>query len=193
MSSNTWQQSLTRQIADGTALANSTTPTSIINAANRFTLPSNLLAYGSGGMTGLRIVASGRISTVVTTPGTLTLEVRFGASTVVFTSGALALNVTAQTNASWFYTADLTLRTQGASTSATILGTGLFTSRALLGSSAVGTAQGVGAALLPDTAPTTGTGFDTTVANTVDFFATWSIANASNSITCHQYELIGCN
>jgi hypothetical protein len=189
MSSNTWWQALTTQQVDSTALANTTTPTSIIAAAARYTLPAGILLIGSK----LRIKASGRISTVVTTPGNLTLDVRFGATTVVFNGGATALNIVAQTNATWDYEADLIVRSIGSGTAGTILGTGKWTSRASLNAPAVGTTTGVGVVLLPDTAPVVGTGFDTTVANTVDFFATFSVANASNSIQTHQYELTLCN
>jgi hypothetical protein len=189
MSGNTWWQVLTTQQIDGTALTNTVTATSIIAPAARFPIPACLLLIG----TKLRIKASGRISTVVTTPGNLTLDVRFGATTVVFNGGATALNIVAQTNATWDYEADLIVRSIGASTSGTILGTGKWTSRASLNAPAVGTTTGVGTVLLPDTAPVVGTGFDTTVGNTVDFFATFSVANAANSIQCHQYELTLCN
>lgn len=186
MSYNSWQQVLITQQADGTALTASTTPTSILNPAARFTLPANLLLIG----TKLHVKASGRVSTV-TTPGTLTLDMRFGATAVIFNGGAITLNATAQTNASWVFDADLIVRSIGASTSATILGTATWSSRALVGSAASGTGYG-GSAILPDTAPVVGTGFDSTIANTVDFFATWGTSNA-NSILTHQYELTLCN
>jgi hypothetical protein len=188
MSSNSWNQSLITAQVDGTALSNSTTATSILPAAAKFVLPSNLLLIG----TKLRIKASGRISTVVTTPGNLTLDVRFG-STVVFNGAATALNVTAQTNATWDLEIDLTCRSIGASTSATMLGTGKWISRASLNGPAVGTTTGVGTVLLPDTAPAVGTGFDSTASQTVDLFGTFSVANAANSIQLHQYELILLN
>lgn len=185
MSFNSWNQSLITAQIDGTALASSTAATSILPAAAKFTLPANLLAIG----TVLRVRAAGRISTVVTTPGTLTLDIRLGASTVIFNGGAMALNVTAQTNATWLFEADLICRSIGASTSATILGVGKFTSRAIIGSAAVA-AGGVTSSPLPDTAPVVGTGFDSTAAQVVDFFGTWSVSNAANSIQLHQYELI---
>jgi hypothetical protein len=175
--------------ADGAALSNSTTPTSIIPAAAKFVLPSNFFAnIGKK----LRIKASGRISTVVTTPGNLTLDVRFG-STVVWNGGASALNVTAQTNATWDFEAELTCRAIGQSTTATIIGVGKLITRASLNGPAVGTTTGVGTVLLPDTAPAVGTGFDSTATQAVDFFATFSVANAANSITLHQYSLESLN
>ncbi len=177
---------ITSQI-DGTALTASTTPTSIIPPAARFTLPSNFFAIGKK----LRVKASGRITTV-TTPGNLTLDVRLGASTVIFNGGATALNATVQTNQTWELEVDLTCRSIGNSTLATILGTGKWTSRASLNGPAVGTTTGVGVVLLPDTAPVVGTGFDSTVTNVVDLFATFGTNNA-NSIQVHQYSLESLN
>lgn len=188
MSYNSWQQTLITQQIDGTALANSTTATSIIAPAAKFTLPANLLLVG----TKFRINAGGRISTVVTTPGTLLLEVRFGATTVVFSGGLMNLNTTAQTNATWQLEVDLTCRAIGATTSGSIFGVGKFISRAIIGSAAVA-AGGITNTLLPDTAPGVGTGFDSTASQVVDLFATWSVANAANSIRCDSYELILCN
>ena len=69
--------------AFGSALSNSTTPTSLLPASRKFTLPSYFFdRVGKA----LLLRASGRISTVVTTPGTLTLDVKLG-SVVVFSSG----------------------------------------------------------------------------------------------------------
>lgn len=187
MSNNSWQQSLIVQQVDGTALANSTTATSILAPAARFLLPANLLQIG----TKLRVQAAGRMGTVVTTPGTLILDFRIG-SVVVFNGGAMTLNTTAQTNQTWKLELDLIVRSIGASTSATIIGVGEFTSRAVIGSAAAA-AGGVGTLLLPETSPAAGTGFDSTASAYLDLFATWSVANASNTIRCDMYEVVLCN
>ncbi|HYS41457.1 MAG TPA: hypothetical protein VEO01_38065, partial [Pseudonocardiaceae bacterium] len=68
-------------------------------------------------------------------------------------------------------------------TSANLLGQATFTSESVVGSAA-GTAL---CASLPASAPPVGTGFDSTVNQQVDMFAKFSIANAGNSIQCHQY------
>lgn len=187
-----FQEVLITAQGDGAALANSTTPTSLLPAAAGFTLASNFFAnIGKQ----IRIKARGRVSTVVTTPGTLTLDIRLGtvaSPIVVFNGGAMNLNTTAQTNATWELEADLVCRAIGSGTSASILGIGRFTSRALIGSAAVASGY-PGSALLPDTAPAVGSGFDSTITNRVDLFATWSVANASNSITLHQFSLESLN
>src|ERR1700742_3101328 len=97
MSLQSWCEVLVSSQVDGTALNTSTTPTSIIPAAAKYTLPTNYWDIGRQ----LRVLASGRISNIVTSPGTLTLDVRMG-GTVVFNGGACSLNATAKTNVGWF-------------------------------------------------------------------------------------------
>lgn len=164
--------------ADGAALGNSSTPTSIIPAAARFTLPSNFFAnIGKK----LRIKAQGRVSTF--TSGTLTLDVRLNSTPIiVFTSQAIAMTVS-QTNLTWDLETELTCRAIGGGTSANLMGIGR-----LLSAAAAATVT-----MLPASAPAVGTGFDSTAANVVDLFATWSVANAANSITLHQYSLESLN
>lgn len=167
--------------ADGAALTNSTTPTSLLPSASKWVMPANYLAIGAW----LRFYASGRISTLTTSPGTLTLDIRFG-SVIVATSPAFALNVTAQTNDTWVLNWDLTCRAIGGGTSANFMHTGLWTTAAAIGGIAAATG-GTGSLLIPATAPAVGTGFDSTAAQQIDLFATWSVASASNSIQLHQY------
>ena len=179
---------ITAQI-DGTALTNSTTATSILPPAAIFTLPNNFFYIGKM----IRIRAMGRISTVVTTPGTLTFSVRLGAGPVIAaTSDALALNVVAKTNVAWDLEWILTARAIGGSTSANLMHNGRFTSEAVIGSP-LGSVGGAGTLALVNSAPAVGTGFDSTAAQKVDFFATWSVASASNSITLHQFALEDMN
>lgn len=192
MSRQGWEETLITAQGDGAALANTTTGASLLPAAARYTLPANY--FTEVGKT-LRVRACGRVGTVVTTPGTLTLDVRFGTVAtpiVVFNGGAMNLNVTAQTNATWFLEAEITCRAIGSGTTANMLGTAKFTSRAIIGAAAVA-AGGVTSTPLPDTAPAAGTGFDSTITNVVDLFGTWSIANASNTITLHQFALESIN
>ena len=192
MSNNTWRETLINAQADGTALTNSTTPTSLLPAHARLALPSGFFSVIGKA---LNIRARGRISTVVTTPGTLTLAVNLGtiaSPIIVFSGGAMNLNTTAQTNATWEFEAELTARAIGSGTSANLMGIGRFQSRALIGSPALASGY-PGAALLPDTAAAVGTGFDSTVTNIVDLFGTWSVASSSNSIQVHQFSVESIN
>jgi hypothetical protein len=175
-----WESLITSQV-DGTALTNTVTATSIIPAAAKFTLPANFLSHIGRK---LRVVANGRISTVVTTPGTLTFDIRLGAVTAA-ASSAMALSATAKTNVSWYLEWDLTVRAIG--TTANLMHVGRWTSEAAGATTVAGEAKSI---LIPTSAPAVGANFDSTAAQQVDLRATWSVANAANSITLHQYELM---
>jgi hypothetical protein len=187
MSYNSWNQSLITAQTPGAALANSTLATSLLPPAARFTLPANLLNIG----TKFRIRCSGVVSTVVSAPGNLAFNVLFGSATV-FGSGPIALNTTAVTNQTFDYESDITCRSIGNQQNATMLGTGKFSGRATVGAAANGVG-GSGGMLIPDTNPTVGTGFDSTVSVVIDLLGQFSVANPSNSIQLLQYELILCN
>ena len=166
--------------ADGAALSNTLTATSILPASALATIPAGALQIGSLVKVSLR----GRISTVVTTPGTLTFDLRFG-SVIVSAFGAMALNTTAQTNAQFEAELWAVIRAIGTGTTANALCTGRFTSRAVIGAGAAGV-TGAGVLMLPDTAPAVGTGFDSSAAQPINVFGTWSVANAANSVQIHQ-------
>lgn len=169
--------------SDGTALANSTTATSLLPVQAKYTMPSGFFrAPGDK----LLVKAAGRISTVVTTPGTLTLDLRIG-SIVVANGGAMVLSTTAKTNVSWYLEWLLTARTIGGGTSATFMHQGKFTSEAAGATTVAGEAKTI---LLPASSPAVGNGFDSTAAALIDLFGTWQTASASNSIQCHQFQLI---
>lgn len=182
MSLQTWGETLISAQVDGTALASSTTATSILPPAAKYTLPANFYSIGKV----LRVTASGRISTT-TGPPSITLDVRHG-STVVW-NGAAVVTVASVTNKSWVLVAELTCRAIGASTTANLMGIGRLTSAAVVGS----TGGNSNTALLPDSAPAVGTGFDSTASQVVDLFATWSASSASNSIQLHQFMLESLN
>jgi hypothetical protein len=191
MSINTWVEVLAEAQADGTALSNTLTATSLLPPHARATLfPRQLRFVGQQ----LRVTAAGRISTVVTTPGTLTLDFRLGptGNIIAWNGGAMALNVVAKTNVTWSLSLLLTVRAVGNGTSANLIGVGEFKSEAVIGSP-LPSAGGSGLLLLPASAPAVGTGFDSTVSMVGDLFGTWSVANASNSIQLHQYTLESLN
>ena len=129
----------------------------------------------------------------MTTPGTLTLDVRMGPTSniVVFNGGAMALNIVAKTNVTWWLEVLLTCRTVGSGTAATLMGTAKWTSESVIGSP-LPSVGGSGVLLLPSSAPAPGTGFDNTVSMVVDLFGTWSLNNA-NSILVHEYALESLN
>src|SRR3954452_13735295 len=109
-----WVESLITAQVDGGALSNSTTATSLLAVAAKKRLdPGNMLIGRK-----YTIRAHGRISTLVTSPGTLTLDVRFVLSpdatspttVIVANGGAMVLSTTAKTNVAWTLEWDLTCR-----------------------------------------------------------------------------------
>jgi len=181
MSSNSWGQSLVVQQAAGTALTNSTVATSILPGQAKFTIPAQLLAFVGQK---LKVKASGRISTASSSPGTLSLGINFG-SINVFAQGPTATLATSASNLTWKFEADLVTWTVGSGTIATLYGTSRLDSFALSATTPI--------FLGPSSSPVPGAGFDSTVASVVDFIATWSVANAGNSIRCDDFELIFAN
>lgn len=186
MSRQSWQQTLITAEGDGTALTASTSPTSLLLGVGAsgavFTMPANTLDVGMK----VVVTAQGRVSNIVTTPGTLTLDIRFG-GVIVANGGAMSLNVVAKTNVPWVLRWELTCRSIGSGTNATMMHQGTWISESVVGSP-LPTAGGAGCAMLPNAAPAVGTGFSSVAAFAVDLFGTWSLNNA-NSIQVHQYEL----
>ena len=174
--------------ADGTALTNSTTPTSLLNAQAKFTMGAGVVSYIGQQFL---VKAHGRISTVVTTPGTLTLDLRLGA-VVVANGGAMTLSTTAKTNVAWGLEWLLTCRAIGAGGSATanFMHQGLFISEAAGATTVAGEAKTI---MLPQSAPAVGTSFDPAAAQQWDLFGTWSVANAANSIQVHGFQILSLN
>lgn len=155
---------------------------SCIPVANRIILPTNYWTVGKQWFVRL----AGRISCVVTTPGTARLDFRTGPSgtIVAFDTGALNLNVVAKTTVPWLFEAMLTCRAVGNGTASNLFGLGEFTSEALVGSP-LPSAGGNGKILCPVGTPAVGTGFDNTASNAVDWFFTQTVA--TGSFTVHQY------
>jgi len=136
----------------------------------------------------LRLRATGRISNVVTTPGTARFDLAFGSS-VVFDGGAVPLNVVAKTNVNWILDVLLTLKTIGSS--ATLLGQGVWISEAVVGSP-LPSAGGSGVITLPyNTAPVVGASFDSGASQLADLFFTQTVA--TGSMTLHQFSLESLN
>lgn len=189
MSNQTWQETLVVQQAAGTLFNTYTTAKSVINPQALVTLPANYLAIGRK----LRITLKGGISNIVTTPGTMNFQVKFG-SVAVFDSGAVQLNATAHTTLPFWLEIELICRAIGSSTSANMYGMGQLNGRMFtLTAGQTDDAQGMQTIVVPQTAPAVGTGFDSTVANIVDIWAGFSISNAGNGIQIQSYTLESLN
>jgi hypothetical protein len=132
-----------------------------------------------------RITCAGRLSCVVTTPGTFRLDLRLGAVTA-FDTLAIPLNIVAQTTVPWYAEFLLTCRSVGSGTSATLMGQGRVQSTAFLNVPAVATGPWSGAITVPyNTAPVVGAGFDSTAALAMDFRHTQTVA--TGQFIMHQF------
>ena len=180
MGIQTWVQPLVNATGDGPTLTAAAAAT-CIQANAKITLPNNYFYIGKQ----LKITATGRISSVITTPGTARFDIRIGA-VIAFDSLAILLDTVAgHTNVGWKLDILLTCRAVGNGTSTTLMGQGVWTCEDILGVPATAP-KGVLSAILPwNSAPAVGTGFDNTALNTLDMFFTQTAA--TGSMTVHQY------
>lgn len=122
MSLQRWQETLISSQVDGAAVT-AAAATTLLPAAAKFTLPPNF--FGEIGKQ-LLVKASGRISSVITTPGTARFDVRLG-GTVVFDGLAALLETAAgYTSVGWMLEILLTCRAIGAA--ANLMGQGTWVS-----------------------------------------------------------------
>jgi hypothetical protein len=184
MSLQTFQETLITASIDGTAVT-AAAATTLLPAAAKATLPANFWAVGKQ----VAIKASGRISSLITTPGTARFDVRFG-GTVVFDGLAILLDsVAGHVSVGWYLDILLTCRAIG--TTANLMGQGYWTCEDILGVPATAP-KGVLSAILPwNSAPAVGGNFDSTVSQQVDLFFTQTAA--TGSVQLHQYSLISMN
>ena len=171
---------------DGPALTAAAAASMLPTTTPKFTFQPGFFRYIGQS---LRIVASGRISSVITTPGTARYDFRLG-GTVFFDSQAILLDtVAAHTNVGWYLEADLTVRTVGQA--GNFIGVAKWTCEDILGVPA-GAPKGCLSALLPwHAAPAVGgnINFDNSLA--IDSFFTQTVA--TGSMTCHQFKVIAEN
>lgn len=183
MGMQSWEEVIQVAVTDGPPLT-AAAAASCIPTPQKFTLPSSFFSVGKI----MRITLMGRISCVVTTPGTARFDVRLGpaGSIVVFDTGAMNLNVVAKVNVPFVMEIDLVCRAVGAGTVTVFMGIGRFTSEAVVGSP-LPTVGGNGTLIVPVTAPAVGTGFDNTAANILDVFFTQTVA--TGSMTVHTFKV----
>lgn len=188
---NNWKTLHTGQ-GDGTALV-AAARASIIPAASLYTIPPNYFdAIGKK----LIIRAHGRISSVITTPGTARFDINFldsaAVNAIVFDSLAVLLeNGEAHVNVPWELEIEMTCRALGLT--GNLFGRGKFMStdienRFALGANPVG---GIVALLPWNAVPAVGANFNTTLAQQIDLRFTQTVATGSAQL--HNYDIIGPN
>ena len=191
MSLQTWDETLKSLPVQGTAVATNGADTSLLLTTAgatdcKITIPANYFSIGKC----VRIKMCLRLSNIVTTPGTLTLKVLFGA-VVVFNGGAMQLSTTAHTNLPLWVEILLTCRSVGSGTNATLIGQGIATSQCLSLTAVADSTTTPATLLIPNTAPTAGTGFDSTATQAIDLTANFSLTG--NSTTLEQYTIEAMN
>lgn len=177
-----WENIITG-ITDGPTLT-AAARASCIPTAERIVLPNKFFYPGRR----IKFSMSGRISCVVTTPGTARLDICMGSAgtTIVFDTGALNLNVVAKTNVPWQFEAELICRAVGAGTSTTFFPKAWFASEAVVGAP-LPSAGGNGFLNVPVGTPAVGAGMDNTAASALDVFFTQTVA--TGSFTVHNYSV----
>jgi hypothetical protein len=187
MSLQTWQESLVIGTTDGPTLT-AAARASCIPTASRIVLPNSYFYIGKA----IRVFLSGRISCVVTTPGTARFDICMGAAgtTIVFDTLALNLNVVAKTTVPWILDVMLICRAVGAGTSTTFFPMAQFQSEAVVGSP-LPTVGGNGSLIVPVGTPAVGAGMDNTAASALDVFFTQTVA--TGSMTVHNYRVDALN
>lgn len=189
MSLQSWQETIAYQRAAGTLFTTYTTAKTVINPDALVTLPSNFFYVGRL----LRVFVSGAISNIVTTPGLMNFQVVIG-GVAAFDTGNIQLNATAHTTLPFWLDILMTCRAVGNGTTANLIGlasaTGIMFTRT---AGQTDDAQGMQTILAPATAPAVGTGFNSTIANILDFFVGFTINNAGNGVQIHQYKVVSLN
>lgn len=180
MSSYSAMQMLVTSQGDGSAIT-AASATSCLTGLCKYPYPGCYVKVGDV----LEAYWAGRISCVVTTPGTARFDLRMG-STVIWDSGALNLNTTAKTNVPFVLKVKLFVRAVGSGTATNALGIGEFQSEAVIGAP-TNTTGGNGVLLCPVGAPAVGTGWDGSITNVIDSFFTQTVA--TGSMTLHNFYL----
>jgi hypothetical protein len=180
MSRQYFQECLAWATASGTAVGNTVTETIVFP---NIVIPAN---YFQSGRT-LRLRAFGQIGNVVTAVPTVTFRVRWGgvAGTVLCSSGAVGCSATAFTGAIWDLEVMLTNRVDGSAGQIFAMGS------MNIGNDAVPQARGMGSA--GALVPAVVTALDLTADTALSLTATWSAANAANTLTGHNFYVEALN
>lgn len=198
MANQGWEETLVNISAAGTLYNTYTTAKSMFTSATSvagassglITLPANFFDRPGKGLT-IRGVAG--VSNRVTGPDTFTVQIMVGA-VIAFTTGAVNLTTTAHTTIPMLFEITLTARSVGNGTLATLIGQAILSGQMVSAAASLAdNAGGTGGTMAPNTAPTVGTGFDSTISNTLDLFVAQSFSGAGNGFQIQQYCVTSIN
>lgn len=188
-----WRQTIASINTAGTLYNTFTTAKSMLTsatatgaAAGVVSLPADFFQIG----TALKITFTGGMSWA--SGNLMTFDFRVGA-VIAYTSGALKVTTTGGTTEPLFGEVILTCRSIGNGTLAQLMGAGMLVGRGICPPGATAGANytaGMGSSSFTEGVPTLGTGFDSTVANTFDFFLTMGTSSASNGFQLQQYDVV---
>jgi hypothetical protein len=181
-SQNIPQAALKQQWTTGVSFLN----TPIGTGTGLVTFPSNYFYVNKR----LRVTAIMAISNVITAQPYFTFTLQFG-SILIWTSGNVTTNSTAHTSIPSKLVVELRCATVGLGTAATFMGVGLLTGFMWTGAA---TADGAGGALcLPASIPAAGSGWDSTIANTLDFYVACQTNAVGNGCQLFEYYVEDLN
>ncbi len=177
---NYYTSPLAVYVADGTQILNSTSE-AIIAPDFTFSAYDNRIYQGAA----FNVRCWFDVSNVVTTPGTLTLRLRWGgvAGTVLASTGAITLSSTARSNYSGSLSADLVWRSIGAAGSAFCMGLVTLNDVPVAADSApqsLYTMTSAGANV-----PAVVSSLDTTTSKALSVTAQFSVNTATTQLTNH--------
>lgn len=184
MAWQSWEQVLINANTSQAGPSNTTTETSVLPAAAKFTIPANFFEIG----TVLRLTLVGQVSNVATTPGTMNLKVKFG-STIAFDGSTQQMSTTVHTTLPHWWDVLLTCRAIGSS--ANFIGQGRQTGQMCLRSGADLATDGV--EMTPNTAPAVSANWDSTATQQVDVTCTFSTTTSGTNYSSQQYVLEAIN
>jgi len=178
---NYYSSPLVIDIADGAQILNTTTET-IICPDYTFAANDNRIYQGAA----FNIRAWFDVSNVVTTPGTLTLRVRWGgvAGTILASTGAVSLSTTARSNYSGSIDADLVVRSIGSAGSMFCMGRAYLNDVPVAADSLPQGIYTMGSA--GANVPAVVSSLDTTTSKALSLTAQFSVSTATTQLTCHE-------
>lgn len=194
MASQSIAQELVNITAAGTNYTTFTTQKSVLNngtpsataaSTGVIALPSNFFQLGAR----LEIEFQAGVSSV--TGNTMIFSVVAGAVNI-FTSATIKVSTTTGVLEQWVGKILLTVRSVGNGTLATIMGGGTLSGRTVCPAGATAGAiytAGMGNCSLVEAAPAVGSGFDSTIPNTLDFQVAMGTSAAGNGIQIQQYSV----
>lgn len=192
MASQSWGQMIATIPVAGTLYNTYTTAKSMLTTATATEAASGFIALPPGFFqrgSRLEFDIEAGLSSIVTTPGTFTVQVMIGA-VIAFTSGAMLMTTTGNVLLPLSGKIKLTCDTVGNGTLAKLRGQSTWWGQGIQQSGAAAANVASGATVQgPNTAPALGTGFDSTIAQTLDLFVGFSISQATNGFQLQQYRV----